>query len=329
MVIRLHKQLKVWEDDPSVSMVIFKGAGEKMFCAGGDVRELSEHALRDHQDEASCNFLINEYNSQYTIATYRKPLIVLVNGYALGAGCAIAANAAFSVATENAVMSMPEAAIGFYPDNGGSHFLSHLPGALGMYLGLTCAQVIGEDTCKIGLTTHYTTAFNGEFNKLEEELLTLADPSTERVAGILSKYHKKCATDQPMSLQPHLSRLNRIFRLDSVEQIMQALREDNSDWAQEALSSISSKSPTLLKVIHRMLREASSLNFSQCIAMEFRIGRNILHNHDSDFSKGVKAVLVKKTAKAEWNPSNIEEVNAELVESHFLSSLNEFQPEVK
>lgn len=78
-----------------------------------------------------------------------------------------------------------------------------------------------------------------------------------------------------------------------------------------------------------MLREASSLNLSQCIAMEFRIGRNILHNHDSDFSKGVKAVLVKKTAKAEWNPSNVEDVNAELVESHFLSSLNEFQPEVK
>lgn len=62
----------------------------------------------------------------------------------MGGGAGISVHGRFRVATENTVFAMPETAIGFFPDVGGSFFLSRL-GPLGVYLGLTGKRLTGSD----------------------------------------------------------------------------------------------------------------------------------------------------------------------------------------
>lgn len=101
-------------------------------------------------------FLAKEYALNHLIATCKKPIVALIDGVTsikclfsvlmtvVGGGAGVSVHGKFRVATENTIFAMPETAIGFIPDVGGTFFLSRL-GALGIYLGLTGARLKGID----------------------------------------------------------------------------------------------------------------------------------------------------------------------------------------
>jgi enoyl-CoA hydratase/carnithine racemase len=143
MVRQLQYQLDAWAQDDKVYAVVLRGAGEKAFCAGGDIRSLYDSykgGLTLHQD-----FFVEEYALDKTLHHYRKPVIALMDGFVLGGGMGLAQGVDLRVVTERSRLAMPEVAIGYFPDVGGSYFLPRVPGELGIYLGVTGVQIQAAD----------------------------------------------------------------------------------------------------------------------------------------------------------------------------------------
>lgn len=77
------------------------------------------------------------------IGTYKIPYVALINGIVMEGGVGLSVHSKYRVATEKTIFAMPETAIGYFPDVGGSYFLPRLNGKLGLYLGLTGDRLRG------------------------------------------------------------------------------------------------------------------------------------------------------------------------------------------
>jgi len=153
MVRSLSRHLQAWANDPEVYAVVLRGAGEKAFCAGGDIRSLYDSFKNGdtlHQD-----FFVEEYALDLAIHRYRKPVLALMDGFVLGGGMGLVQGADLRVVTERSRLAMPEVAIGYFPDVGGSYFLPRIPGELGVYLGVTGVQIRAADALYCGLADWY------------------------------------------------------------------------------------------------------------------------------------------------------------------------------
>lgn len=207
---------------------------------------------------------------------------------------------------------MPETAIGLFPDVGGGHFLPRMKGYMGAYLGLTGFRLRGSDVQKAGVATHYI-----ESSRLEEmesdlhKCLTSSD-----IDATLYKYSSLSKNTGEFILEPHLKQIEKAFAGDSIERILKNLHKDGSEWAMNQLKTISKMSPTSLKVTLRQLQLGKNMNLRECLQMEFRLAAH--HVIDSDFKEGVRALLIDKDQKPQWNPKTIEDVNQEMVNKFFL-----------
>ena len=178
MARSLAERLRVWGDDPAVAAVAITGAGERAFCAGGDVRDLYDARLAP--DRAfHREFYRDEYRLNRRIYRYRKPYVALIDGIVMGGGVGISIHGRFRAVSEKAVFAMPETGIGLFPDVGGSHFLSRCPGRIGLYLGLSGARLGAADMVYAGLATHFVP--RGEMPILRAALAS-EPPETNAVA---------------------------------------------------------------------------------------------------------------------------------------------------
>jgi enoyl-CoA hydratase len=140
MIRALTRVLMEWRDDAHVHVVVIEGAGDRAFCAGGDIRALRDAVLGGNRAAADA-FFSEEYALNRMIASYSKPYVALIDGICMGGGIGVSVHAPYRVATEHAMFAMPETAIGFFPDIGATFFLPRLPGRIGTWLGLTGARV--------------------------------------------------------------------------------------------------------------------------------------------------------------------------------------------
>ena len=154
MIALLEPQLADWEADPAVVLVMLEGAGDKAFCAGGDLQQLYRSMREHHASPQSADptanayaleFFSREYALDYRIHTYAKPVLVWGHGIVMGGGIGLMAGASHRIVTEGSRLAMPEVAIGLYPDVGGSWFLNRAPGHIGPFLALTGAALNAAD----------------------------------------------------------------------------------------------------------------------------------------------------------------------------------------
>ncbi|XP_072468766.1 3-hydroxyisobutyryl-CoA hydrolase, mitochondrial isoform X3 [Notamacropus eugenii] len=285
MIRKIYSQLKKWEQESETSLIIMKGAGEKAFCAGGDIRVLAES--RKTEPKLSQDLFREEYILNYAIGTCQKPYVALIHGITMGGGVGLSVHGQFRVATEKTLFAMPETAIGFFPDVGGGYFLPRLPGKVGYLLALTGFRLKGRDVQKGGIATHFVDS--DKLTMLEKDLLALKSPSKENVAEVLDAYQKKSKIDQdkPFVLEEHMDCINRCFSASTVEQIIQNLQEDGSRFALEQLKTIKKMSPASLKITLRQIMEGSSKSLSEVFIMEYRLSQACMRGHD--FYEGVRA----------------------------------------
>jgi enoyl-CoA hydratase/carnithine racemase len=133
MIRALDPMLAQWAHDHAVQAVVIRGAGEKAFCAGGDVRAVYE-AGRRGTDVLTYEFFFEEYRLNRRIHRFTKPYIALIDGIAMGGGLGLSVHGRYRVVTERATVAMPETAIGLFPDVGGSWFLDRAPAGQGRHL---------------------------------------------------------------------------------------------------------------------------------------------------------------------------------------------------
>uniref|UniRef100_A0A2K5CDU3 3-hydroxyisobutyryl-CoA hydrolase n=1 Tax=Aotus nancymaae TaxID=37293 RepID=A0A2K5CDU3_AOTNA len=314
MIRQIYPQLKKWEQDPETFLIIIKGAGGKAFCAGGDIRVISE-AEKANQKIAPV-FFREEYILNNAIGSCQKPYVALLHGITMGGGVGLSVHGQFRVATEKCVFAMPETAIGLFPDVGGGYFLPRLQGKLGYFLALTGFRLKGRDVYK-GIATHFVDS--EKLGMLEEDLLALKSPSKEDVAAVLENYHTECKIDRDKSftLEEHMDKINSCFSANTVEQIIENLQQDGSSFALEQLKVINKMSPTSLKITLRQLMEGSSKTLQEVLTMEYRLSQACVRGHD--FHEGIRALLIDKDKSPKWKPADLKEVTDEYLNNHFKS----------
>ncbi|XP_061782190.1 3-hydroxyisobutyryl-CoA hydrolase, mitochondrial [Nerophis lumbriciformis] len=318
MIRLIYPQLKKWESDSETDLVIIKGAGGKAFCAGGDIRALTEAGKVG--DPLAKVFFREEYMLNNAIGTYRKPFIALIDGITMGGGVGLSVHGRFRVATEKTLFAMPETAIGLFPDVGGGYFLPRLQGKLGLFLAMTGFRLKGRDVHSAGISTHFVES--KKISHLEKELMDLKSPTVENISRVLDSLQNESSLDseKPFVLENHMSDINRLFTSDSVEGIMQNLKADSSDFAKKQIEILSRMSPTSLKITYKQLQAGATLSLQDVFVMEYRLSQACLRG--CDFYEGVRAVLVDKDQNPKWNPPTLEEVSDQSVDQCF-SSLGE------
>jgi len=293
--------LETWKTDPHVDAVVIEGAGDRAFCAGGDIRVLRDSQLHDRS--IADQFFTEEYALNLTIATYPKPYIALIDGICMGGGIGMSVHGHYRVATEHAGFGMPETIIGFFPDIGGTFILPRLPGELGTYLGLSGLRVNGADAVHAGLATHYTPRA-----RLPELSAALAQDGIAALA----------AFNEPLpafSLAAHRAAIDHCFSAPDVPAIVARLIAEDGAWAKDALKALGHVSPSALFWTLRALRRGRDLTLQDALNAEFALTKTTMAH--PDFVEGVRAMVVDKDRKPQWQPHSIDLVDPATIDALF------------
>ncbi len=317
MVREMRRALDAWAQDPAVTRVVVQGAGEKAFCAGGDIRQLTEDLKAGRREEALA-FWREEYQLNIAIKRYPKPYISLIDGIVMGGGVGVSLHGTHRVAGDRYLFAMPEVGIGFFPDVGATYALPRLPGQTGMYLALTGERVKRADAVILGLATHAVPS--GNIEGLREALID-GDP----VEVALSRV----ATDPDQApLEAAREIIDSCFSGGSVSEILARLDEaagKGSEFAAKTAAGMRTKSPTSMALAFEQVRRGAALDFEEAMKVEFRIVSRIGDGHD--FHEGVRAVLIDKDNQPRWQPASLDAVDPAAIERHF-ASLGERELEI-
>lgn len=313
MVRQMHPQLAEWARDPDIAHVVVRAAGEKAFCAGGDIRQL--HDWGRAGDPRFLDFYREEYRLNTFIKRYPKPYVALIDGIVMGGGVGVSVHGSHVVAGDRIVFAMPETGIGLFPDVGGTFFLPRLPGAVGTWLALTGARLKQADAVWCGIATHAVPS--GRFGELADSLCSAEDAGTvlERFAEVAK---------EPATLPALMPVIERGFCADTVPEVLERLEAESdtdADWARKQAAIIRSKSPTSLAIALRQMREGAKLDFEDCMRMEWRIVNRVVEGHE--FFEGVRAVIIDKDNQPAWRPASLEELSEAEIDAYFVPLADE------
>ena len=309
MIISIEECLKNINKNKNIKLIIFKGEGDRAFCAGGDVKSFYEEKLTNI-NKLRKNFFYREYKLNYLIKKYKKPIISFVNGICMGGGVGIAMHSSIVIVSENVKFAMPECTIGLFPDVGSSNFLSKLKSNIGLYIALTGKRLVSGDLIELGLANYCVSRNN--FKSLEKRLINIKNMRS--IHKIIDEYSEKTNS----SIFPSLNKnINSIFKYNKVEKIISLLESSNEIWAEEAFKAMNKSSPTSLKISLKQLRLSKYKSFKDNLIMDYRLSQSCMTG--VDFYEGVRSVLVDKDFKPIWSPNKVQDVSSKLVVSHFKS----------
>ena len=312
MCVEIKRQLDEWAVMPSVQAVVVTGAGDKAFCAGGDVVKVTESYQAGTTEWR--DFFHDEYLMNIAIAEFPKPYVSLVDGIAMGGGVGVSIPGDFWVASEKTLFAMPETGLGLFPDVGGGWFLPRLPGETGMYLALTGARAKAPDLYALGIASHVIPS--GDMGRVIHALATTEISCVDTVKVILDGFHHD---PEPAPIVLHYEEIDGAFSGVRVDEILHLLEIDESEWAQKQFKILMTKSPTSLKLTFDQLRRGEVLeNFRDNMRMEYRMVHRVMEG--KDFYEGVRAILIDKDNAPVWSPASLDQVSRDDI-AHYFSSL--------
>ena len=278
MVAAFAAQLDMWEQNPAIDRLLIRGAGDRAFCAGGDVRALW---ARDGSMDfaAQMQFFDTEYELCYRLAQTRLETVAYMDGITMGGGVGLSVFADHRLATPRTVWAMPEAQIGFFPDIAASYFFTRMDPALGRYLALTGHRLSGADCLAVGIATGFVAAGQGD-------ALEAALEKTDDINDVLADF----------KVMPEIS---------SAPELIETLMPIHGLVLPDYLAALGERSllpPGLcrpsLSVIDAMLGIGARLSHRAAVDLDKRIVRHFLQN--GTFREGVRARLVDKNGAPDW-----------------------------
>lgn len=318
MIHRLAAKLEAWAVDRSVVAVWLDGAGDKAFCAGGDVVALYRSLTEEGENRGAGRdgvfaetYFTAEYRLDYRIHTYPKPLLVWGDGIVMGGGLGLMAGGFQRLVTETTRIAMPEITIGLYPDIGASWFLNRMPAGVGAYLGLTGAQLNARDALDLGLADRFVPR-----ERRDDLLGALAEadygdhaPASRRAAvqQVLDTFE---ARDRAPAGQvwPHLDHLQRLVgRVGPADAVRRILADDHPDaWLTTNRARLEAGSPLSAQLVWQMLERHRHTSLAEAFRDE--LGLSVQCCRCGDFVEGVRALLIDKDKQPKWSHENVASV---------------------
>ena len=321
----LTDQLTRWAEDPAIAFVIFEGAGEKAFCAGGDLHQLyasmQENAGKPAADNAyAAHFFDVEYRLDYQIHTYPKPIICWGHGVVMGGGMGLMAGASHRVVSDTSRLAMPEVTIGLFPDVGGSWELARLPGRLGRFLAATGAILNASDALFTGMADYCVR--HADWSAVSADLEQIVwNPDAgkraleQQVHEVLNT-HSAAATLEVGPLQTHYAFLSMLCGTRDITTFYRdiATLADHEDaWLARAAQTMLKGAP-LSVVLGLILQEsARHLSLADVFKLEYNAALNCCAH--GQLQEGIRALLIDKDKTPRWQPATIEQVTRDDVEA--------------
>ncbi len=297
MAKKFHDKLLEWEKKDNILRVLLVGEG-KHFCAGGDVKSL---VLDGKENSLKHDFFKIEYKLNYLISQFSKEFLSVWNGVVMGGGVGLSIYGDHRLATDNSKFAMPETAIGFFPDVGGSYFLSNLPGNIGKYIGLT-GEVLGlNELIFFGLATNYFKS--NKIEDVKEKFITRGEIS-----------HDNFEIKNDTYLIKNMNLINELFN-GNIQTIISNLKNHKSEFSKKILDILLVKCPMSLAISTKLIDDAKGKSLKECLETEFQLSQKIVYR--SDFDNGVNSVLISKDHNPIWEPSKIDEINIEDLDFYF------------
>jgi enoyl-CoA hydratase len=318
MVKLMDAQLDAWASDDSIAVVAIQGAGDKAFAAGGDIRWLYDNGQGGQTGERNFQFFADEYRLNTKIKTYPKPYVAIMDGIVMGGGVGVSIHGSHRFITERTMFAMPETGIGLFPDVGATYFLPRMQGAIGMFCGLTGARLKGSDAVlhldakpvRSGDLAQLLDwlAAEGSWQSLDQAFDRAEDAEQEEILR-----NPELSKDGPV--ESHHIAIDEAFDLGSVEEIIAALKDLKTDWAEKQLKILLGKSPTSTRIAFRQIRDGAKLDFEDCMRLEYRLARYCMTH--PDFYEGVRATILDKDGAPNWSPASLVEATDDFVAEAF------------
>lgn len=285
-----------WRDDPEVKVLLLDSTSPRAFCAGGDLRALSEFiSTHQHGVEAAYQALVRTYAIMQQIAAFPTPIVSLLDGIAMGGGIGLGGHVPYRVVTERSVVAMPETSIGFTPDAGGSWILSRMPGYSGLRLALLGERMDGAAALQAGFADYMVPS-----ERLPDLVERLA---VQPVAEVFAPFPR-----QPEAPHLHPHPLDACYNAPDLAQVLRNLEAHGSEAARQDLQNLAQLCPFSLEVTWAGWHRARTLSsLEAAFAQETALVGHLIRR--PDFREGVRARLIDRDNAPHWQPASIEQVN--------------------
>ncbi|WP_395376313.1 enoyl-CoA hydratase/isomerase family protein [Marinicella sp. W31] len=318
MIVAVQAVLDEWKHNDRIKAVWIEGAGDKAFCAGGDVvmlyHSMQETAAGDIPEKAA-EFFTLEYRLDYTIHTYDKPIIIWADGIVMGGGLGIAVGGSHRIVTEKSMVAMPEVTIGLYPDVGASWFFQRMPGRTAEFLGMTGARMNAADALFTKLADHYLESENKADLLQALTALPFTDPHLEISETITSLGESQVPVES--QLRRHFDVINDLMKGQQLADIVDSFKslETNEKWLGFAQKAILSGCPMTLVLVQQQIQRAKHMSLKEVFQMELMVStRCAMHD---DLAEGIRALLIDKDGQPQWSAQNVTDISAAQVEEFF------------
>ncbi|KAA0013666.1 enoyl-CoA hydratase/isomerase family protein [Billgrantia pellis] len=319
MARQLDAKLEAWAADRSIVAVWLEGAGDKAFCAGGDVvalyRSMTEEGDNRGYGRDSLfaeTYFTTEYRLDYRIHAYPKPIVVWGDGIVMGGGLGLMAGASRRLVTETSRIAMPEITIGLYPDIGASWFLNRMPPGVGAYLGLTGAQLNARDALDLGMADHFVPR---ERRDALLDALAAADYGARSprelqaaVQQAIDTMERRDQAPEPQ-VRPHLDHLQALVgQVDAPTAVKRILADEHGDaWLAANRARLEAGSPLSAHLVWRMLERHRHTSLADAFRDELNLSVQCCRH--GDIAEGVRALLIDKDKSPRWQHADVDSVD--------------------
>lgn len=296
MCHKLEAALAAWADDPGVKLVVIRAAGERAFCAGGDVAAMY-HQGRAGDFASGQAFWRDEYRLNARIAGYPKPVVAFMQGFVMGGGVGVGGHARLRVICETTQVAMPETTIGLVPDVGGSMLLGRAPGRIGEYLGITAERMGPGDALLAGFADMFLP--EAEWPAAQAALIA---------SGDLAALRARAAPAPASALAPLQAQIDRAFAGPDMAAVVKGVAAEGGDFATRVGAILARQSPLSMATTLALVRRVRGHDIRFALAQEYRVTARAAA--EADFLEGVRAQLIDKDRRPRWKHPGPEAVPA-------------------
>lgn len=300
MILRMTEALLDWRGDPAVRCVLIDAAGDRAFCAGGDIAALYA-AGRSGDFETGRAFWRDEYRLNALIAAYPKPYVAIMDGLVMGGGVGVSAHGRRRIVTERTCLAMPECSIGLVPDVGSSHLLAKAPGHCGEYIGLTGARLNAADCIYAGFADLFVAS-----ERLQAFKSALAAGDDDAAGKLVS------APPEVSAIAARQAEIDRVFSGASVAEIAETLSRAEDDWSKAAALHLRIGAPLSLEIALIAIRRARHLgDLPTVLLADYRFVARAME--EGEFLEGVRAAVIDKDRAPIWRHPKIGQAPSDLL----------------